>query len=302
MNQNAGIGKAHQLPALPPQGNAIVEQTIERIFAAEDSLTLIDEMLNELDAGTVGDAFPVLQLVLQSLGNFFFGLRSMQSPNFPEARDHLSVAAEGFTQTGEDELRDLSVGFAAYASAVVALQEYNVGRARELFTQVRDYLRRAGKFGQRFEWLIDHMQPENLFVQGFQALIARDFDTAKPLIEQASHAAEKLANDYYQEGTPEYFTFLGFARVYRAVYTFHRAYNDLNQFKYDSLAAEIDLKGEAVQARDLLSKGNSENPFVRVMTLLSNGYIELLDLICQLAPIINTFAKTGDEAERLNPV
>jgi hypothetical protein len=286
MGQDQAINTTTQAAAPSTQAATLLSQTLDDVFAADDPLPYIDQLIIQLDPVALGDLLTEFQLVLESLGSFFLGLKVMEAVRFVEARDHLQRASQGFSQTGLEELRDLAIGFGTYAEAIIELQAYNVGKAQEIFAETREYLRKAGKFGQRFAPIIDHMHPDQLYVQGVQALMTRDLGTAKTLIEQASDAAEKVAHTYYEPESPDHFSFLGFAHFYKAYYTFVQAFNDFNEFKYDNLAKEINLKADALQAKEFLGKGNHENVFVRYLICLTNGIIELLDVIVRLSALL----------------
>ena len=289
MNQDAG-DESTQLPALSSQGNASVAEIINTVFTTDDDpLVLINQeqqKLKQLSPETGGDAFPKVQLALQSLGELFLGQKFLERINFTKAHDQFLAAAEGFRQIGEDELYNLATGFRVFSEANVALQQLSIGRARELLTQIQDYIQKAGKFGLTLESLSEQLQPDILFLQGFEKAQALDFSAARPLIEQASYVSGKIANDSYAKDTSEYFLFLGMSHYYRGIYRALRAFNDFNHFNYDSLTTEADLKSEVVQARDLLSKVEDKSPVVEGAIHLCNGISELLDLLGQLAPMM----------------
>ncbi len=287
MSANDTPEKAQQLTAPSAQSSMMVGQVIDYVLEADDPLPLISRMLDELDPQKAGDAYPTVKLVLESLGSFILGVEALKKPDtYAEAGQHFQSAVDGFDQAGETELRDVAIGVGTYGAANRELQVYNISRALELVTQAREYLRKAGKYGQKFESMIDRMQPDHLFLQGVQALYARDFDKAKPLIEQASRAAEKFAQDHCEPDSVEYFFFSGYAYYFRSFYTVNRAFNDFNQFKYDTLAGEINLRGDAVQAKELLSKSDRKLPIVEILIYASEGNRELLDLFTRLAEIM----------------
>ncbi len=280
-----------ELPVLSSEGEALVAQTLDRIFDPtldmEEALPLVETLIDDLNAEAAGAAFETLQLTLQSLWKFFKALRFVRSEgNFVEARNLLESAARGLNHIGLDELRDLSIGMGVYSEAVCELQRMNLGEALELLAKVKGYLRSAGEFGSRFEPVVDHMEPDALFLSGLNALMALDFDTAKTLIDKASQAAEQVARDYYPEGDPLHWSFQGMARFHKAWYTFARARNDFSQFLYEKLAAEEDLAREAVEARDLLDKGDLENVLVRNMRHISVAFIHLLEVTQELAALM----------------
>jgi hypothetical protein len=271
------------LNELPPKDRAIVAQTIDEILNAENGLALIEQRLNELDPAA-GPLFPVLQILFPSLGRFLLGIDYLRTGAFSEARDQLKEGVEGFDKIGETEMRDVGIGFAMYAEAALDVRKGNLARAQEQIGNVREYLRKAGKFGQAFEGMIDHMAPDHFVMQAVNALSNKDFGMGKALIEQAAAASERVARKYYKEDTSEYSTFMGLARYYKAFYQIHRALTSFSELNYDGLANEIDLTRDAIAARDLLSNSDPNLPLVRNAFFVSEGIIEVLELIKELAP------------------
>jgi hypothetical protein len=276
---------AQTATVLTPGDRAVLEQMIDNVFAADDSLAFVDETLKRLDPA-LGTLLPVMQTLLQSLGSYLLGLGYIRNGNFPDARDQLKESVEGFDQLGQDELRDAGIAFAMYAESALEVRKGNVARAQEMLKNVREYLRKAGKFGQMFQALIDHMEPDNLLMQAMQALMAKDFGNGKVLIEQAAQASEKVAKNYYEKESPEYNTYMGLARYYKAVYEVHRSLNNFTELNYDTLASEINLSRDAIQARDLLNKGSLDQPLVKALAATAEGSVEVLELISQLAPMM----------------
>jgi hypothetical protein len=274
-----------QTDALSANDSAALDRIIDDVFAADDSLAQVDNLLAHLDPA-LGTLLPVMQTLLQSLGSYLLGLQYIRAGNFQDSRDQLKLSVEGFDQIGQNELRDAAIGFAMYAEAAIEARRGNIARAQELLKNVREYLRKAGKFGQMFQGIIDHMEPENLFIQAMQALTARDFGNGKALIEQAAQASEKVAKNYYDEDTAAYYTFMGMARYYKAVYEVYRSLNNFSELNYDVLASEINLTRDAVQAADLLKKGPADQPLIKALAVTAEGIVEVLELISQLAPMM----------------
>jgi len=164
----------------------------------------------------------------------------------------------------------------------------HAGQAVELLKKVKEYLRNAGKFGSKYESLIDHMEPEILFVSSIQALWARDYATAKTLIDKGSQTAEHAARHYYKKGEPSYCKLQGMARLYQAYFTFFRALKEFNAFEYDKLVADRDLASDAIQAQKLLDKANPEDIHTRNMNHLSTALVQLLEVIRELAKLMQT--------------
>jgi hypothetical protein len=259
VSQDVDIDGPHQLPALSPNTRKSVEQIVASVFEADEPLALIQELLDKPDAGTVGDALLAQQLVLRSFGSFFLGITEAQRGNYPEARNNFFVAAEGFTTIEEDIPRDLARGFGVYLDAVVAIHAKNLRLSQELMVQSQDLFRKAGEFAQRFEGMIDHIQPELLFLQAAEGLSELNFDTARPLIEKASQAAVKVATEYHKDHSTLYCFFMGNSYFYKALYNFSRVNRDFNRFAYDRLTSEIDLNRDAVEAKAMFDKADIHN-------------------------------------------
>ena len=289
MTQNEKRGEDQRLLVLSPEGEALITQTIDQIFDAdlEEALPLIKHIYDSADPQAIGTAFKTYEIVLKSLWDYFEAMKFIRTEgNFVEAVNLFKSAADGFKQGGQGKLMNLSVGLGVYAEAVTEVHKYNVGQALELLKKNREYLWKAGKFGSIFEPFIDQMKPEIFFLSGAEALLNLDHANAKTLIDQASLAAEQVAYKYYTEGEPDYYTFLGSAHFYKAFYTFFQAIIEFNYFDYDALTNENDLTLDAVLAVDFWDKADIENVIIRNASYLSEAFVQLLELIGELAFIM----------------
>lgn len=212
----------------------------------------------------------------------------MEEGDYVKTQELFQSATKEFGKVGQGELKDLSMALGLYSSGITELQRFNIGQGSKLLKKVKNYLRNAGKFGSKYETLIDHMEPDVFFVSGIQALQAYDYATGKTLIDKASQAAEHAARNYHKEGTPLYCKLQGMARLQQAYFTFFRALKEFNAFEYDKLAADRDLASDAIQAQGLLDKANPEDIHVRKMNHLSKALVQLLEVIRELAKLMQT--------------
>jgi hypothetical protein len=275
-------------------GKTLMAQTIDKFFAVgvDDALPLIEDAIQALDRQTAGAEFETTQITLRALWNYFEAIRVIKTKgDFVAARKSLQSAKSGFDQMGLDELRDLSIGMGVYAEAVTELQKLNISRALDLFENVKMYLESAGKFGSKFKPLIDHMEPEALFVAAVNAMMTSDFASAKVLTEQASQTAQNMANCYYKTEDPLYCSFHGLARFYKAYYTVNRSFRDFNQFNYNELTSK-DLEQDAVEAKELMNKGDTNNVIFNNVIYLCECNIQLLCLIRDLAKLMQTIFRS----------
>jgi len=282
--------KGKQLPVLSPKEEALVQETIEDVFTSDsgEALIIIEAKLRNLDPQEIGAAFEWLQIALQSMWQFFEAIRLVRkNVDWVNAHELLLSAADGFNSIGIRELFDLCIGIGSYSEAIIEIQKSNIGKALELLSDVKKYLDNAGQFGSKFRPLIDHIEPDALYLAGVKALMELDFGNGKILIEQASQSAERVALEYYEEGTPLYNTFQGLARFHRAYYTYNRAYNDFNLYDFDSIIAKKGLAEDAIQARELLSRGDLQNELIRNTVNTSNALVDLLMAIHELAQLMN---------------
>ncbi len=289
MVQKENDKDVQQLPVLTSEEYALVVKTIDSVFEADfdKALPLVEHLINTLNPQTTGTAFKTLQSVLKTIWNYFKAINLVRTEgNFIEAYNLFHSSAEGFNVFGFKEFRDLSIGMMTYASAVIELRKSNIGQALEYLTNVKKYLKSEGKYSNKYNFFIDHIEPEMLFVSGIKALNDLDYATAKTLIDRASQVAEQVAHNYYQEGKPMYYTFKGYSLLYKAIYTFCRAENEFNQFEYDKLAARQDLANEAIQAKELLDKGDIENVMVKNSIHIANAIANLLQVIGELSSIM----------------
>ncbi len=280
--------------AVPPGVRELVTQMVAEVFGdLDDSRAVIEQKSRELATVRDTPAFEPLQIALQSLDHFAAAVRLLKTQaDFARGGELFESAAEGFNRVGEEEARDLSIGLRVYVGAVLELQRMNVGRGLELFAQVKEYLEKAGDFGQKFEILIDHMEPDSLFVSGVQALSMLDFAAGRALLERASLASERVAKTYYEEGQSERYLFEGLARFYRAYYTFVHSLQQFNQFEYDRIASEEDLAREAREARELLNKSAINTVVVQNVRNLSEVVTNLLESVAGLAAIMQTIFRS----------
>jgi hypothetical protein len=282
--------KTKLLPVLSPKGKALVEQVIDSVFEVnleKEGLTLVEHFIESWDRQKAGTAFDTLQIVLKSLWNLCKSIRLINiDGNFVESHDLLQVAAEGFDQVGQGSLRDLSKGYCIYVEAIAEFYKMNVNQAVELFKEAKEFLQNAGKYSSQFEQMIAQMEPDIIFAAAYNSLMKNDFATAETLTKQASQAAEKVANNYYHDGEPLYYTFLGLAYYYKAYYTFVRTFNEFNQFEYDTLINDRDLVRDAIQAQEFLGKGDIENVNIKNVFFISKALVQLLELLNELAKLM----------------
>lgn len=234
-----------------------------------------------------------LELFLQSFWNYYEATRLIREEgNFLQAVGFAESAVTGFRQLGLNDLEASSLAISAYGEAIVELRKLNVARFLELHASIEDYLRKAGRFGQKLQPMIDHMKPESEFVGGIQALQVGDFDTAKTLMSKASMGSEMLAKKYYEEGTPMYCTYLGLGRLYTAFLTYFVAQNDLNNLEFDHIASSTDISASAKEAEQLLAKADLQNSSVLISYHLSKALIEILDVTRALSSDLHRCLKS----------
>lgn len=283
MPQDSDDDGSAQLPTLPAPGGWSVAQALEGAFGADEPLAFIQQALDS-------EALAADQrLALESLGNFCLGLAATQQQDFGTARPYFAAAAQGLSGlsgAGIDELRALAVGLVLYSDAIGAIRGKNVGLTRDLLAQTEDHLRRAGKFGQQFEYLIDRIRPEARFVEALDALMGLDFARAQVLVEQSYQAAVKVATRYCKEDTPEQSFWKAYSHYFKAVYALQRASLDFVQFNYDNLVLETNLDRDALQARDLFAEADTNLPIAKNLINMNDGNLELLSMYTRLAPMM----------------
>ena len=251
------------LPTLSPEQHTQLSQTIDKIFDTgvsdqREALGLVQENLESIDPQNPNAK--VVQVVLESAGRYFQALIKMTSEtNFGEAWNLLQQAANGFGTTGFEELRDISTGIGFYAEAVDEAQHLNLARASELMTQVKGYLDQAGKFGAKFQPLIDQLEPDHLYLAALPHLARLDFDAAAPLIESAADTAERVAAKYHEKGDSQDCLFRGMAHYYRAYFRLIKSSSDFNQLNYAALTSQKDLGSKAILAQQFLLKTDPDS-------------------------------------------
>ena len=274
-----------ELPAVPHQDNVeanIIEQVLEATF--EDAQPLV---ARHLDALTPEQGGSELELFLRSIWEHLEGIRVVKEEGkFDLAGKLEESAAAGFQQLGIYELESMSRSMSAYANAVIEVQRLNINRSLELFAATEDYLRKAGRFGRKFQPTIDHMKPEALFIGVIPALLAGDIDSATALTSQAFAASEKVVKTYYETNDPLHFTFLGLAYFYRAIYSYFQAQADLTKLELDKLESE-DLAASAREAERLLAQADLTNIQIQVAHHLAKALVDLLEVTKGIAAHIH---------------
>ena len=262
------------LPVVP-QLELVESRIIEEVLNADDAQPLIVRHLEALEPGQKGSE---LEQFLLSCWEHLEGVRVIREEgNFDRAAELEESAAAGFQRLGVTELESTSRSLSAYSNAIKEARRMNINRSLELFTSTEDYLKHAGRFGQKFQPIIDHMKPEALFLSVVPALLAGDFGSARVLINQASEMSERVAERYYTKGEPMHFTCLGMAHFYRAFYTYFQAQMDLSQLELDKLAGE-DLSASAKEAERLLAQGDLMNIQIQTVHHFSKALIDFLEV------------------------
>lgn len=268
---------------------ALIEKTVDTVFDADLDFTLpiIEDMIAKLNPQEAGTAYETLKITLESLWNYFEGIRLIRTEgNFIEANERLTSAVDGFDRVSNEALRDLSYAMEYYLAAVISLQGLNLGQFIKALGEIKTYLRKAGKYGRKFEFFIHHLEPEKFFVLAVQTLLSLDFANAKIYIDQAFLAAQNVANTYYEEGDINYNTFMGSAHYYKATFSYFCAINDFNQFEFRKIVDKINLEEDAIWAQYFLTRGDEGNIVIRNVRLMNDCLSYLLKSIRELAEIM----------------
>lgn len=286
MTQNENDRDVQMVSGLLYDEQKLMARTIDSLFEVEteEALQLIDGKLRELEQQSGGDEVSTLPGVLKYLRNFFRAILLAQNQmDFTEAQVLFEQAAGAFDQLGQEELKALSLGFRYNVEAFLEIHKANVTLALDLITKSKKHIQSAGRFGELYEPMINLMERDALAISALRAMMSLDYPSAKILFEQASQAAENVAHKYFEESTPGYNTHQGIAHYYRALSTFTQAYNRLNQLRYDEVANQKNLLHDAVQARELLSKGDGKDVSVRRLAYVSDAFANLLEVTFDLA-------------------
>jgi len=290
---------AQQSP-VPMDEIALAERIIDEVFEVdiESRLPLIGQYIRQMDADPQYASMVVLRAALESLGSLFLGLDQLRSfGNFAQAHEFLHAASNGLNQIGLTDLGHVASATCTYVEAVINAQQLNLGQAVELFDAAKAQLREASKYGQQFEVLIDHMEPDALFLALLGALTQQDFEKAKILSARTFKSAENVAERYYDETEPEYYSFKGIAYCYRSYYTFARSLYDFNQFKYGAFASRPDLASDAVRAQELFERSDLRNVLMQRGLVLSKCIAESMDLLVELAAYLDSIFSAASGAK-----
>ncbi|UJS20745.1 MAG: hypothetical protein L3J18_17955 [Candidatus Brocadia sp.] len=283
-------GKPGEISVVSKSAQALIDDALNAAFDTDpDTLqTFAEEKLQELDHVKATEDRDALKAALQSVWYFAQAVNvAFRGGDFVVAVDLLDRAASGFDQLGQTHARDISVGLGAYAQSVLDVRAMNITRAFDRLQAVEVYLNKAGTFSSKYKPLVDHMKPEMLLIASLLALQQLDLATGRTLIEEASKAANNVADVYYTEGRPERLAFRGYAHLYRAFYDFFRSISDSNQFEYDRIVANAaEVNANARSASDLLRQVEGMSEPVRIASVLATGVSQFLEAIPELARIM----------------
>ncbi len=296
MSSDARLVNTTGAAPLSPEDAALVATTVHSIFVEAESgteLQLVQSLLAKADDQGVPQG-ALLRSVLQSSWNFFEAFEVMNSGDFFRAGSLFTTAEAGFGQLGQTVARDTSVGMRVYCEAVIQLQQKNIGQALTLLQQVRQYLQEVSKYTDRFDQLVDMLEPEAYFVAGLNAAMEMDYAKATVAINRASQTVEQFADKYFKADSPQYKYYKGLGRLYQAYYTLLSAYNNYNQFQFGRIAARGDsLTSDAKQAKQLLNESKIDNAVARTIRALVDAIIPMLEVIAALSvTMLNIFSST----------
>jgi tetratricopeptide (TPR) repeat protein len=280
--------EGQSLVVLTPASAEEAGRIIDGVFAVEpdQSLLQIEGFFQNSLPQMPPERRSELQPLLEALWSYFKGIELLRQGNFSETSGNFQEASKVFDHLGFYDLRDLSVGMGAYVTAVVMLQQLNVGQAMEYFAKVKSYLENAGKFRSRFQSMIDHMEPEALVTSGVQALMTLDLVNGKILLDKAAMASEKVAQKYYANDVQMANTFNGLAQYYRAIYVMVESLTQFNQFAFDRFQEKTNLTATAKSACDLLRKADLGNQNLKNVLTMAQGVEEMLESIQELAALM----------------
>jgi len=112
-------------PALPI---VTIKELVDRVFATneEDRLGTIQSILDELNTSSIGDTYANHRIVLETLGYFFQGNKTLSEGNFAVAAEKFLIAADKFKELGQNKLRALALGRYASANMVNAIRTQDI--------------------------------------------------------------------------------------------------------------------------------------------------------------------------------
>lgn len=286
--------------ALVSQNNQnLITQIIDEIFETneESRLHLIEHYLKQLDTDSQASSNPEIRMALIAMGDFQMGLSNIQAGNFVQAKQSMQSASIASNQLGIIDFGNIADALMSYTDAIINLQQLNIAKATELFSGAKTKLQHASKYGKKFESLIDHMEPEALFVAMMQALMQEDLQQAKALSKLVFKASEYVADHYYNDGDPEFYRFKGLANLYSSFYLFYQSIYDINHFKYIDLVSQPNLANVAMLARELLERTNSNSVLIKNNIAMSKSIAVSMNLLVELAKYMDLIFKTVSREE-----
>jgi len=281
-----------------PDTKEIAETVHEIFFAAEPGteLGIVEAGLAKLDEQGIPESAP-LRHALQSAWHFFQACSVLASGQFLPARDLFESAATGFSELGQALARDLAVGMGVYCEAVIQVQQKNIGQAQTLLQQVKQYLQEAGKYTNRYEFLVEMYEPEAYFIAGVNAAMEMDSAQATVLITKASQAIDHFAEKHFEQDDPSSKYFKGLGRFYQAYNVLLETFNSYNQFQFARIAARGDLTTDARQAKELLTESKIDNAIAKNLIGSAEMILATLEVMKDLS---STMLKVFDSTFKPN--
>jgi len=263
-----------------------VEEVLEDIKHLEigEELIPIENALQSLDPKSSGKSYRPVKTLLESAWNFFEALRLVREKgDYLKAEKLFKLAEEGFEAVEAEDIKHLAYAFESYSMFVLNAQRGNLSQCLELHKNMKMYLEKAGKFRNKYTAVIEICEPEFFYIASTKSLAELDFTNAKISSEKARQLSIDVANKYFEEGTPLYYKFLGAGHLYKAIYTFHRALNDLNLFEFRKLSGDSKLLLEAEKAEEMLEKADVESFNTKILLLMSKALIQLFEVMKEIS-------------------
>ncbi len=274
-------------PVEPPEKEfAGIISAVLACFGEEpaDALATVEQAGRYLESFRHRPDFENMRAFLTASRQVFLALARVQSEaDFAAAAGLLASSRAVFQALDLNELADTAEGLRLYFEGLTEVRRQNLTRAMELLRQAPEVLNRAGDFGGRFQPLVDHMAPDQLFTAGVIALTRGDLALARALLEDAAQKAEYLAATYYEEADDDWSFCHGLARLYRAYYALFQLWSDFSRLDLERIAAPDRM---AREAREWIGRTGLDQPIRRNCYRLAGVVGAISDVLVPAARLL----------------
>lgn len=271
--------------------NSILELELDGI------LDLVNSSLKNLESTPASDDRYTKVCILHAIGDLHQAIDGVRlHRDFAGAIPLLGKALKSFAQFGLSEKTELATGLILYYRGAVEAKLRNISQAGLLITRARDHLKKAGGYGKGFEFLVDRMHPETLFIAALEQIQLLDFAAASTLIDQASAASTQNAEKYCETQDPDRHEYLGLADHYHAYFTFWDSVLRLGKFDFSHFENGLALAAPALSAAKHFELFGSDQLSIRNLRHMAEGMGAAIQAMALISDAISSLSSAPVKA------